>query len=97
MQLLYLGRLVDAIADNIQKIKRRTRLAWACYGRFKRELYDIEDAPYTLKMRLFKTEVVDTLLYGCVTWTLGQEQFAEKTSSHGRGWVHFLGQNVMTG
>ena len=33
------------------------RLVWACYDRFKRELYDMEDAPFMLKMRLLKTEV----------------------------------------
>ena len=55
------------------EIKRRTRLAWACYNRFKLELYDIEDAPFTLKVRTRKVDVMETLPYGCVTWTLGQE------------------------
>ena len=64
------------------EIKRRTRLAWACYNRFKRELYDMEDAPFTLKVRKRKAEVMETLLYGCVTWTLGQEHFAELRTAH---------------
>ena len=34
-------------------------------------------APFTLKLRMLKAEVVETLLYGCVTWTLGKEHFAE--------------------
>ena len=38
-----------------------------CYNRFKRELYDMEDAPLTLKVRMLKAEVMETLLYGCVT------------------------------
>ena len=33
----------------------------------------MEDAAFTLKVRLLMTEVVGILLYGCVTWTLGQE------------------------
>ena len=40
MQFLYLGGLVDASADIMPDINRRIRLAWACYNRFKRELYD---------------------------------------------------------
>ena len=47
------------------EIKRRIRLAWACYDRFKRELYDMEDAPFTLKVHLLKTEVMNTLPYSC--------------------------------
>ena len=33
-QFLYLGRLIDAIADIMPEVKRRVRLAWACYRRF---------------------------------------------------------------
>ena len=61
-----LGGLIDASADTMPEIKRRVRLAWACYGRFKRELYDMEAAPFALKLRMLKAEVMETLLYGCV-------------------------------
>ena len=49
-------------ADNMPEIKRRARLAWACYSRFKRDLYDMEAAPFTLKVRMLKAEVMGTLL-----------------------------------
>ena len=45
MQFLYLGGLIDANAGIMPEIKRRIRLAWARYDRFKREQYDMEDAP----------------------------------------------------
>ena len=45
MQFLYLGGVVDPNADIMPEIKRRIRLAWACYDRFKRELYDMDDVP----------------------------------------------------
>ena len=48
------------------EIKRQVRLAWACHSRFKRELYDMEAAPFALKRRMLKAEVMETLLYGCV-------------------------------
>ena len=52
------------------EIKRRVRLALACYSRFKHELYDMEASPFTLKLRTLKAEVMETLLYGCVTLSL---------------------------
>ena len=83
MQFLYLGGLVDASADITPEIERRIRLAWACYNRFKLELYDMEDAPFTLKVRMLnKAEVMEILLYGCVIWTPGQEHFAEFRTAH---------------
>ena len=50
MQFLYLGGLVEASAEIMPEIKRRTRLAWACYNRFKRELYDTGDAVIRLSL-----------------------------------------------
>ena len=32
----------------------------------------MEGAPSTLKVPMLKAEVMETLLYGCVTWTLGK-------------------------
>ena len=64
------------------EMKRRIRLAWACYNRFRREPYDMEDALFTLKVRMRKAEAMETLLYGCVTWTLGKEHFAELRTAH---------------
>ena len=67
-----MGGLVGASADILPEIKRQVRLAWACYQRFKRELRNMEAAPFTLKVRMLKAEVMETLLYGCVTWTIGK-------------------------
>ena len=73
------------------EIKRRVRLAWACYSRFKWELYDMEAAPFALNLRMLKAEVVETLLYGCVTWTLGKEHFAELRTAHHRFFLRIIG------
>ena len=37
-------------------IKRRFRLAWECYKQVKRDLYDTEAAPFTLKVHMLKIE-----------------------------------------
>ena len=73
------------------EIKRRVRLAWACYSRFKRELYDMEAAPFALKLRMLKAEVMENLLYGCVTRTLGKEHFAELRTAHNRFLLRIIG------
>ena len=88
---MYLGGLIDASTDNMPEIKRRVRLTWACYSRFKRELYDMEAAPFALKLRMLKAEVMETLLYGCVKWTLGKEHFAELRMAHHRVLLRIIG------
>ena len=60
MQFLYLGGLVVASVGMMPEITRRIRLARACYNRFKRELYDTEDAPFTLKVRMLKAEAIES-------------------------------------
>ena len=62
------GGLVDESADAIPEIKRWVRLAWAGCSLFKRELYDRDAAPFALKVHMLKAEMMETLLYGCVTW-----------------------------
>ena len=39
----------------------------------------MEAAP---KVRKLKAEVMETVLYGCVTWTLGKEHVAELRTAH---------------
>ena len=73
---------VDASADIMPENKRRVRLARAWYSRFKRELYDMEAAPFARKLCMLKAEVMETLLYGCITWTLRKEHFHELRTAH---------------
>lgn len=45
-------------------------------------VHDVETAPFTLKVRMLLSDVVEMLLYGCVTWTLGVEHFTVLHSAH---------------
>ena len=47
----------------------------------------MEGAPFNLDVRILKAEVMETLLYRCVTWTLGKEQFAELRTAHHNHWL----------
>ena len=49
----------------------------------------MEAAPFALKLRMPKAEVMETLLYGCITWTLGKEHFAELRTAHHRFLLRF--------
>ena len=83
MEFLYLGRLVGENAVIMPEMKRRVRLVWACYSRFKRELYDMQAAPCTSKVRMLNSDEMETLLYKCVPWTLVKEHFTElRTTRH---------------
>ena len=52
------------------EIKRRVRPMRACYKQFGPERYDTATARLSLKVRRLNAEMIETLLYGCVTWTL---------------------------
>ena len=81
-QFLYLGGVIHESADHSFEVERRIRLMWACFKRFGPELYDRTTAPLSLKVRVLKAEVVETLLCGCVTWTLSAQHFARFRSAH---------------
>ena len=51
------------------KITRRHERAWECFRRHKMEIYDRPGVRLRLKVRLLKAEVVETLLYDCMTWS----------------------------
>ena len=62
-EFVYLGGAITANRDLSIEITRRLQRAWACFQRYKMEIYD---RPC---VRLLKAEVVETLLYGCMTWS----------------------------
>ena len=69
IELVYLGGAITADRDLSIEITRRLQRAWACFQRYKMELYDRPGVRSRLKVRLLKAEVVETLLYGCMTWS----------------------------
>ena len=77
-QLLHLGGIIHENVDLSLEIDRQIRsITRACLTRFGPELYDRTTAPLSLKVRMLKPEVIETLLDGCVTWTLRAEHFAK--------------------
>eukprot|EP00752_Nemacystus_decipiens_P004772 g4343.t1 len=71
----YLGGLVNEHGDLTREINHRSKAAWACFKRYKTELFDLPGAPFGLKARLLKAEAVEALLYGCVTWSPRRDHY----------------------
>ena len=61
-QLYYLGGVIRESAGLSFEIERRIRLMWACFKRIGPEFYDRTTAPLSLKVRMLKAEVIETLL-----------------------------------
>ena len=61
-EILYLGGNVNHNADLSIEVDRRFR-------EYTLELYDRPSAPFKLKIRMLRAEVLETMLYGCVTWS----------------------------
>ena len=88
----YLGDAVTKVPDMSVEIARRTRACWMRIRRYLRELYDQPRVALSLKIRMAKTEAIEALLYGCSTWTLRQEHYAElRTAHHHRVLLRIIG------
>ena len=66
---VYLEGNVNHNADLSIEVDRRIRSAWCSFRKYTLELYDRRSAPLELKIWMLRAEVLDTTLYGCVTWS----------------------------
>ena len=69
IEFVYLVGAITADRDLSIEITRRLQRAWACFQRYKMEIYDRPGVRLRLKVRLLKAEVVESLLYGSMTWS----------------------------
>ena len=68
-EFVYLGGNINHNADLSIEVDRRMRNAWCSLRKYALELYDRPSAPLKLKIRMLRAEVLETMLYGCVTWS----------------------------
>ena len=81
-EFVYLGGAISESADLDIEIKRRIGAAWASVRKYSFQLYDLRNARLSLKIRLFKAEVMKVMLYGCATWTMRFQDFSSLRNSH---------------
>ena len=79
---VYLGGPISEIADLDIEIKRRIGAAWASVRKYSSPLYDLRNARLSLKIRLFKAEVMKAMMYGCATWTMRSQDFSSLRNAH---------------
>ena len=66
-EFVYLGGNVNHNAELSIEVNRRIRNAWCSFRKYNFELYDRPSDRLELKIRMLRTEVLETMLYGCVT------------------------------
>ena len=68
-EFVYLGGNANHNANLPIEVNRRIRNAWRNFRKYTLKLYDRSSAPLELEIRTLRTEVLETMLYGCVTWS----------------------------
>ena len=68
-EFVYPGGSVNHNADLSIEVDRRIRNTWCSFRKYTLELYDRPSAPVELKIRMLRAEVLETMLYGYVTWS----------------------------
>ena len=83
------GTEVPNLSDEIDQ---RIHAGWMSFKRYKRELYDRWKARLLpLKARIVRSEIVEALLYGCVTWTPLKGHYYKLRTTHGGMMLRILG------
>ena len=83
-------------SDITVEIARQTRACWMRIRRYLCELYDQPKVVLSLKTRVVKAEAIEALLYGCSTWTLGQEHYAKLRTVYHRVLLRIIGPRDQT-
>ena len=88
---MYLGGAISESADLDAEIKRRIGAAWTIVRRYSSPLNDRRNARLSLKIRLFKAEVMEAMLYGCATWTMRSQNFSSLRTTHHKLLLRIIG------
>ena len=67
IEFVLLGGATTVKRDICFKLTQHLHRAWACFQWYKVKTYDRPGVSLRWKVRLLKAEVIETLIYGCVT------------------------------
>ena len=90
-EFVYLGGNVNHNADLSIEVDRRICNAWCSFWKYTLELYDRPSAPLELKLRMLRVEVLETMLYGCVTWSPRASHYDTLRRAHHRFLTRCIG------
>ena len=92
VEFVYLGGTISADWDlRSVEVTHRLQTSWVCFGRYKMEIYDRPSVCSRLKVRMLTAEVLETLLYGCVTWTPSKADYGRLRKAHHQMLLRCLG------
>ena len=78
-------------ADLSIEVDRRMRNAWCSFRKYTLELYDRPSAPLELKLWMLRAEILETMLYGCVTWSPRECHYGTLRRAHHRFLTRCIG------
>eukprot|EP00752_Nemacystus_decipiens_P014381 g12791.t1 len=81
-QLVYLGRTITSHGKADKEIVNRICRAWKCFRRHSEAKHNRRRVGLRLKVQLLQAEVVETLLYGCTSWSLTADHFTKLNGAH---------------
>eukprot|EP00752_Nemacystus_decipiens_P001316 g1306.t1 len=81
-RFVYLGRTISADGKADMEISSRICRAWKCFRRYSEAIYDRWRIDHQLKVQLLQAEVVETLLYGCASWSLAADHYTKLNGAH---------------
>ena len=90
-EFVYLGGNVNYNADLSIEVDRHIRNAWCSFWKYILELYDRPSAPLELKIRMLRAEILETMLYGCVTWSPRASHYDMLRRAHHRFFTRCIG------
>ena len=98
-EFVYLGGNVNHNADLSIEVMptcpSRSTGAYATHGcscqKYTLELYDRSSASLELKTRMLRAEVLETMLYGCVTWSPRACHYDKQRRAHHRILTRWIG------
>ena len=95
IEFMYLGEAVGSYRELSADMTRRLQTAWACFQRYKMEINDHPGVRSRLKVRMLKAEVIETLLYGCVTWSPTKLKYDRLRQGHHSMLLRCLGRRKL--
>ena len=91
VEFVYLDGAIRESADLDTEMKRRIGAAWASVRKYSSQLYDRRNARLSLKIRLFKAEVIEAMLYRCATWAMRYQDFSSLRAAHNKLLLRIIG------
>ena len=89
-EFVYLGGNANHNADLPIEVDRRIRNAWCSFRKYTLDLYNLPNAPLELKIRMLRAEVLETMMYGCVTWSPRACRYDTLRQAHHRFLTRFI-------